>query len=87
MDGMSLGQVVELLDRNLTELSPIDGGRLRHSTPEGGKGVTQGDGGLELVGKGVKTHVKAGAKTTRNFERAKARPSAKSAKVRNYNRK
>ena len=97
MDGMALGQVVELLDRNLTELSPINGGktRVRHSTPEGapqrdGGSAPQGDGGLELVGKGVKTHVKAGARTTQHFGavvRTRASASARTGKVRNYNRK
>ena len=49
MDGMSLEQVVDLLDKNIAELSPCVTKRsVRHSTPEK----------LEVQGREVKTHLK-----------------------------
>lgn len=88
MDGMSLEQVVELLDKNLVELSPVvangDTRRLRHSTPE----MVRAGVKLELVGKGMKTHVKAGTTLEKApIMRTAGKTQTKSAtrKTRNYN--
>lgn len=100
MDGMSLEQVVQLLDRNLGELSPLDAHsskrRVRHSTPDTACNGGNDGGGLELVGREVKTHVKTGAKTNRRTTAIRAgnkikvksgtEKNAKKGHVRNYNR-
>lgn len=56
---MSLEQVVELLDRNLGDISALDTSnskrRVRHSTPD--RADSHGDG-LELVGREMQTHAR-----------------------------
>ena len=94
MEGMSLEQVVALLDKNLGELSAHDVStckrRVRHSTPDPVGGASNHGEGLELVGREMKTHVRSGVKNPHKPASSrmemKTGPSHKG-KVRNYNRK
>ena len=70
LEGLSLDQVVEILDKNLGDMSALDTvrsgrGRMRHSTPD-----RAGSAVLELVGREVKTHSRPGGGGTSNMRKA-----------------
>lgn len=87
MDGMSLEQLVEVLDKNLSP-AVVAKRQVRHSTPESviaKRHITPESAHVELklVGKEVKTHVRAGGKA--NYKLGTITTAGK--KMRNYSRK
>ena len=92
MDRQSLDKVIALVDNNYGELFSVDASQgaagVNHSTPE------PLAGGLELVGKEMKAHMKPGQRIIRANARFRTGTSSKSkakvnvprdVKVRNYN--